>query len=228
MLSRLWYRVRVGWHLLRAYLVTPADRPHLDRWLQTLQKDHDALLNPVPWMTYSAVARIAGALGPESRVFEYGCGSSTLWLAARVGHLVSVEHNDHWYRRMSRELRERSVGNVDLLLRQPAYEMVAKSGGRAGHIATGADWFEEYISVIADFPDESFDVVIVDGRSRIPCLSAARSKVKPGGLIVLDDSDRERYHLAGDILAEWPREDYRGIKPGLFGQHQTSVWTKPV
>ena len=54
-------------------------------------------------------------------------------------------------------------------------------------------------NAICDEPDASLDLVVVDGRARVECARRAMPKVKPGGLLLLDDTSRERY--AGDCAA---------------------------
>ena len=57
----------------------------------------------------------------------------------------------------------------------------------------GGKNFEDYVKIIDIYPNENFDLIIVDGRSRVSCLKHAQDKVKVGGFILLDDTDREEY-----------------------------------
>lgn len=52
---------------------------------------------------------------------------------------------------------------------------------------------------IKKFPDNYFDIVLVDGRSRPSCLFHSLNKVKKGGLLVLDNAEREYYLCKGII-----------------------------
>jgi hypothetical protein len=51
-----------------------------------------------------------------------------------------------------------------------------------------------YAAFIDRFPDHSFDLVIIDGRARAACIQHAIPKVKKGGYLLVDDS--ERYDLS--------------------------------
>jgi hypothetical protein len=53
--------------------------------------------------------------------------------------------------------------------------------------------FEEYVKFIERYSDESFDLISVDGRARVSCFRAAIKKLKPGGMLILDNSERNRY-----------------------------------
>jgi predicted O-methyltransferase YrrM len=52
---------------------------------------------------------------------------------------------------------------------------------------------KNYASQIDKFSDYHFDVVIVDGHVRVDCLAHAVKKVKPGGILILDNSELPEY-----------------------------------
>ena len=45
----------------------------------------------VPLFSVDAIQFVERYLTKTDRVFEYGCGFSTVWLAKRVGAIISVE-----------------------------------------------------------------------------------------------------------------------------------------
>jgi hypothetical protein len=69
-----------------------------------------------PWLTPEAIGLLATLLHPTDRGAEFGSGRSTLWFAARVAELTSVETNARWHEAVTRQLKERSVDNVDCIL----------------------------------------------------------------------------------------------------------------
>jgi hypothetical protein len=87
--------------------------------------------------------------------------------------------------------------------------------------------FRDYVTRIDDYG--LFDLVVVDGRARNDCIKYGAGHVKPGGMLVLDNSDRARYQDGTDILAArgWPREDFFGAGPYNAWFWMTSVWTRP-
>jgi predicted O-methyltransferase YrrM len=89
-------------------------------------------------------------------------------------------------------------------------------------------FFDSYVAAIDDEPDESLDVVIVDGRARVECVRRAMPKVRSGGLLILDDTQRARYRPAIELLAGWERQVFTGLKPGDQHPAQTSAWRKPM
>lgn len=169
----------------------------------------------VPWWTFESADRIAARLAerPGARVFEWGSGASTLWLAARAGEVHSVEHHAGW----AEVLAPRLPANVGLRLVEPvATPSPAVPSAKAGH--AGLD-FSDYVAAIDDVPGD-FDLVVIDGRAREACLDRAVERLAPGGVIVFDNVDRQRYVDAIDrVLAgageRWSLTMTRGLTPAL-------------
>jgi hypothetical protein len=59
---------------------------------------------------------LATLLHPTDRGAEFGSGRSTLWFAARVAELTSVETNTRWHERVTNQLKECGVSNVEYIL----------------------------------------------------------------------------------------------------------------
>ncbi len=100
-----------------------------------------------PWMTREAVQILDGWLKPEDIGLEFGSGRSTLWFAARMARLTSVESNPGWYAKV-RESLAQGDGRVQLLL----FEDGESGSGDSS-----------YVRVVDDFADSSLDLVVVDG-----------------------------------------------------------------
>src|SRR5437763_7490952 len=54
----------------------------------------------VPLFAIGAIQFLESYLTKADRVFEYGCGFSTVWLAKRVGAIISVDDDPIWYDRI--------------------------------------------------------------------------------------------------------------------------------
>lgn len=117
---------------------------------------------PVPWYTYPMIEYLDSLDLSHMRVFEYGCGNSTLWWAARAREVVSVEDNPEWHAKVSKEVS----ANARLVLEQ-------------NHT--------RYVEAIRAFG--SFDLIVVDGIVRYQCSVEAVKHLNPGGAIILDNSD---------------------------------------
>lgn len=155
-----------------------------------------------PLLALSAINFLKDFLSQNTslKVLEFGSGASTVWLSRFTANLVSIEHHPDWYDTVKSTLTgDSTCQSVDLrLLPLP------------------------YYSVCDEFSDEYFDLIIVDGRDRIKCLESAIRILKPGGVLILDDAQRERYDKADYLLRNW--EFTRSISPA----RQTHWWIKPL
>lgn len=153
------------------------------------------------WQAF-AVETIAAELqrlGRNARVLEFGCGDSTIWLSKLCDRVTSIEHDPDWFAKIQPQ-----VPNVELLLEH-----------------------RPYYNVCQRYPDETFDIVLVDGRNRKGCIRESALKVKPGGLLLLDDAEREYYKLGIGVILVW---DLIPVPEAIPGDRleQTRVWRRPA
>ena len=94
--------------------------------------------------------------------------------------MVSVECAPEWHKRLALALSERGVDNVDLRLRMTGEETADMS----------------------DTPDRSLDLLFIDGGARAECLESGFQKVKPGGVIYLDNWDVAIFWKGSEALLE--------------------------
>ena len=183
-----------------------------------------------PYMPFKAKAWLESYLKPNMSVFEYGSGGSTTFLSRKVHELISIEHDKSWYRRVSSEVSKRGISNCRCLLYEPEKKISVEMSVYSckSYTSTLGEYvgmsFENYVRSIEKYPDGYFDLVIVDGRARASCLFHALSKIRPGGYLMLDDTDRQRYDEAISLLADYKRTDLFGIAPYTTRFWQTSVW----
>lgn len=201
-------------------------RSRVATWLRSLVAIHDLdemVRLDVPWWTFDSRDRVADFLSgrPGARVFEWGSGASTLWLAARAGSVHSVEHDAGW----AASLAPRLPAHVDLRVVSPAPTPTPVIGSaKPGH--AGLD-FSTYVAAI-DAVDGLFDMVVIDGRAREACLERAVARLAPGGLIVFDNVDRQRYRRAIGALGERVEvTTTRGLTPALPYPTRTALLTLP-
>lgn len=145
----------------RAYRIFSFEYGHL-RSAATL-RSVDAAGEPIPWITYPAVEYLEQLDLTDKTVFEYGCGNSTLFWSRRARRVCSVEHVETFYR----EIHPGLPANCTLSLEtQP----------------------EDYVRAIARC-GEPLDIIVIDGHSRVACSKIAAQYLRPGGFIMLDNSD---------------------------------------
>lgn len=138
-------------------------------------------IQQTPWLTPKAIGFLEIFLKAKRRkILEFGSGASTIWFSKFNANIVSIDHDDKWHNGVKNELVKQQKSNVDLRIRPRPYNTVCE-----------------------DFPDRTFDLVLVDGRDRILCVRSAMSKVKKGGILMLDNAERIEYAEVYKILADW-------------------------
>ena len=211
--------------VLALFARSPRQMRHAARWTRSLAARAGNVDLRLPWLPYDAIEHLEQHLDRAARVFEYGSGGSTLWLAERVGEIVAVEHDPSWLASVRRAVESAGIRNCTLLVREPA-PGPARLGTDYGSSAHDGS-FERYVTTIDDYPDGAFDLVIVDGRSRRACIAHAMPKVRTGGMLLLDDSDRPDYAPALERLAAWECTSFVGIRPASLYESRTTIWTRP-
>jgi len=153
----------------------------------------DFITLDVPWWTFSATRRVEQVLKarPDARVFEWGSGGSTLWLAKRSQSVISVEYDGLWADTMQPLLPE----NVHLIREVP--DRLTGVPGEVSSKRMGFRYlnFADYVDTITSV-EGVFDLIVIDGRAREACLQRALARLAVGGVIVVDNTNRRRYRRA--------------------------------
>ena len=136
---------------------------------------------PSPWISYTAIRFFKKFLSPQSRVLEFGSGMSTIWFATHAGEVYSVEAYRPWYEKVDRMIQKRQFKNIH-------YTFACTEDAYAGFVADDR---------------KGFDLILVDGDWRSSCVSRASHMLRPGGILYLDNSDKDSAPQGGDMrLAE--------------------------
>jgi len=214
-------RVLTAAHVLGS---EPPPRSHRRRhWLHSLTSVHDSaamITLDVPWWTYRSIDEVEDWLAARpqpARVFEYGSGASTAWLARRSGSVHSVEHDTGFASLMAELLA--GVDNAEVAVRPPVPSTTpVVPSAKEGY--AGLD-FASYVDAI-DAVDGDFDLVVVDGRARERCLTKALERLAPDGIVVFDNTRRRRYRHAIEAAPVVERR-LPGLTPTLPYPDQTSL-----
>ena len=155
------------------------------------------LNKPAPWLSPTSILFFNQYLKKEMVGAEFGSGSSTLFFAARISKLYSVEHNKEWHELIQEKLKTSNLTNVD-------YRFVLQNDKAdfkndtfeledAGNFEVRRDYVN-YFRALNDIKDHSLDFAIVDGRARTECCHEILPKIKKNGILILDNSERDRYN----------------------------------
>ncbi|HLM50064.1 MAG TPA: hypothetical protein VK279_05910 [Solirubrobacteraceae bacterium] len=211
-----------------------AAAPWFGAWEAALAWDAMPLGDGRPVMTFAAAQRFAAAVD-GARVFEWGAGGSTILALGRAAHLTTVECDAHWAGQVAERVGAggdrwtvRVVSAAVDDAARGADPSVPEAAVSASPAFSGFS-FADYVAAIGAERDGSLDVVLVSGRARPGCLMRAVSKLRPGGLLVLDHAERPWYgRVAAELAAAgWPRTDFSG--PGPYAERFwiTAMWRKP-
>lgn len=207
----------------------PEDTRYLPAWIHSLLPGHFPLIDERPWITFKAIGWLQRQLGEEMKVFEYGSGGSTLFFARRTGEVHAVEHDESYYELVAATLAKKHLDHCHYHLVKPI------PAGRTGvpygvnsHNSFMHRWldfdFSDYVKAIDRFPDGYFDLVLIDGRARASCILRSLPKIKAGGWLLLDNSERAGYEPGRQLLQRYPRTDFFGLVPSNLELYQTTVW----
>ncbi|MEX0597447.1 MAG: class I SAM-dependent methyltransferase [Candidatus Paceibacterota bacterium] len=118
---------------------------------------------------------------PNAKVLEFGSGSSTIWFAKNTKNLTSVEHSPKWFTKIKELLTSNDeCQKVNLILHD-----------------------RPYYTICNQFPDNYFDLILVDGRNRNGCIKHSIRILKPGGTLMLDNAERPYYQKSLNLLKNW-------------------------
>ena len=139
----------------------------------------------LPWWSLSAIREMDKHLNHSHRVFEWGSGGSSVFLAKKCKELTTIEHDSNWFEQVKTILKEQEITNSRLLLREINLE------NEQAFLS----------SPYAQSLQSTYDVIVIDGEDhfgpesswsgRESCFELAEKWIcKDGGLLVVDDSWR--------------------------------------
>lgn len=156
-----------------------------------------------PWWCRSAITYLAHILPTNGgTAFEWGAGGSTVWLAARGLAVTTIESDPGWAAKVKTR-----CPTVNVRLRTSL---------------TG------YVAAAELVPPGSLDVAVIDGLDRPGCARAIAAKIRPGGVVVLDDTNVGYFAVAGEAFTGWPAVTWSGTKPDSDGRWSTTFYTRPM
>lgn len=214
------------------------DLTYFSKWRQFRNSDYGTLEHEIPWIVFSSIDYLKKHLSDQTLVFEFGSGGSTEYLRKRVKSVISVEHDAVWYNRVQGHFEREVVDNVKLMLIEPEQTNLINMSGESqieDCFSARKEFegysFKKYVTLISKYPDNYFDVIIVDGRSRVSCIFYSLKKVKKGGLLLIDNADRTEYLAPFPELKncrEWKLNKFTGHFPFASASvlNQTFIFEK--
>jgi predicted O-methyltransferase YrrM len=130
-----------------------------------------------PWWNKDAIKIAKNLLRPGDDVLEFGCGRSTVWLAERCNHIISIEHDKGWYTRIDTEIKKRNISNTVCLKYLPILDNKPNDE-------------QPYLDPLQIQNKSGYDVVLIDGKLRGFTALNALPILKKNGILIIDDVHR--------------------------------------
>lgn len=174
-------------------------------WLRSIaeKKVIDADGEALPWYTYPMIDFLKSRVSADMEVFEFGCGSSTIWWAKRVKRVISCEHNAEWLETLKVQAH---TDNVEILK---------------------APEDEEMYAAVIDRVQRNYHVIVNDGLARNHCARSALRNLREDGVIIWDNSDRVEHYNQGFLFLKengFRKVDFFGFGPTIAFEWCSSVF----
>ena len=74
--------------------------------------------------------------------------------------------------------------------------------------------------------NKTFDIILVDGRDRVNCIKQSIDCLTSNGVLILDDSQRDRYQEGIDFLHKkgFKSLEFEGLKAAHIGLSSTTIF----
>ena len=173
-----------------------------------------------PWWNPRAIRYLHERVTDGAKVFEWGSGASTVWLDSLGLSVVSIESDARWAEKVQAALPNVTIklipgeehGNI------PNHDQL-----RETPLTT---YFDHYVSAIDEYPDDYFDVVIIDGMARDSCAQRCRTKVRRGGTVVIEDTHWHVFNECCKSLWDFEVTRFRGFKRRSAEINETTFLTR--
>lgn len=162
-------------------------------WLKSIKQNINSFESGIPWINLPACRFLEKHLQKNSIVLEYGVGGSTIFFLRKYQRLVSIEHDEQWLRKATKAATKKNIiKKWKWILKKPAKNSKAKNQKKFQKCADPL-FLQSYAKAAEIFKDGSFDCIMIDGLARDACFIHAHKKLKKGGILVLDDSERDYF-----------------------------------
>lgn len=182
----------------------------------------------LPWLTPTSIEFFKEYLDGSQIGCEFGSGDSTIFFSARSKKIVSIEHYKPWFDKVQEGLKKSGNDVVDYRFIEKQEPTDPRSSIEVFPNIEGISEYEyrkdyvNYFNALSQDENEYFDFIIVDGRARPECVFASIPKLKKGGLMILDNSERSRYDIVFNNLKSWEMVNTTN------GLTDTTFWVKPI
>lgn len=156
-----------------------------------------------PHMPETERLALTDALLNAHTYLEFGMGGSTTLAAwMKVENIIAIESSQEWRDKIAAEIAQIDTSSQLALV----FANIGETGawGFPSNAQHQAQWPHYYTDAWATIRTRALnpDLVLIDGRFRVPCFLYSLLNLKPGAVILWDDyRNRPEYHLIEKHLA---------------------------
>tara|TARA_B100000900_G_C20487850_1_gene678268 strand:+ start:280 stop:1092 length:813 start_codon:yes stop_codon:yes gene_type:complete len=201
------------------------------QWIQSFQGSPENnlsnlyLQDPLPWMYVKAIHYMEFFLKKrkDTVVIEYGGGTSTLWFSKFADTVVTIESDVKWAEELQKIIKLKDINNVKLNCIPPTKIMDNDDMNFLSYFKSYEGLsFKNYCTFDPLEKNQKADIILIDGECRVQCLKKSINFIKKNGIIVFDNSSRERYKKSIDELKKkYLYHHFEG--PTTYGQGYDST-----
>lgn len=134
-------------------------------------------------MSKREIKKIEEYLNPKQIFFEWGSGGSTIHFSKLVNEYISIEHDINWYNKINLYIQKNNIANIkyiycppdnDILL--PVYTDLSKETD-----------FISYVNIVDILPRHQYDIIFIDGRSRVNCAKKILNYIHKESVVFIHD-----------------------------------------
>jgi len=132
----------------------------------------------MPWYVLPCLEWLKKQDIREWRVFEYGCGYSTIWWRNNCRHLKSIDHSEYWAVAMG------------------CYPEKEKTKFIESSTIESPEFYKRFL----------WDCIIVDGKWREECVEFCLRYIDQGGYLIIDNWGQEDFPNTQkylELLKDW-------------------------
>jgi hypothetical protein len=159
----------------------------------------------LPWITIEAKNTLLKYFKAKKHiklnVFEYGSGGSSLFFLKNNCNVYTIEHDNNWLIKTMNEVDKENLSSFwhpELIEPEKlTHDHKLVEANPKHYFSQDSNFtnhtFISYASSIDVYPEQFFDIIMIDGRARPSCIMHASTKLKSGGLLIIDNSERDYY-----------------------------------
>ena len=161
---------------------------------------------PIPWYTYSAIDFLTQIIGQKKIIIRY----------LNMAHVIQQFGGQ-------KELKKYILLNM----KKTGKKILNSNNDNLNIDFCELDHDGEYCRFIQKFK-HPFDIIVIDGRDRVNCIFQSFKHLTNHGIIILDNSGREKYIKGINFLIDkgFKHIEFNGINPLVAMPSNTSIFYK--